>query len=107
MAEEKMSKAAQEREVLVKSLRHVISDAEEILAATADHADSKLEEIRARARHNLDRARVRIEDIEDVVRENAHRAARVTDDYVRENPWSSLGIAAVAGLLMGALISRR
>jgi ElaB/YqjD/DUF883 family membrane-anchored ribosome-binding protein len=33
--------------------------------------------------------------------------ARATDDYVHENPWSSIGAAAGVGLLVGMLIARR
>jgi ElaB/YqjD/DUF883 family membrane-anchored ribosome-binding protein len=28
-------------------------------------------------------------------------------DYVRENPWSSLGIAAAVGVVIGVLLNRR
>jgi ElaB/YqjD/DUF883 family membrane-anchored ribosome-binding protein len=33
--------------------------------------------------------------------------AKGADDYVREHPWGAVGIAAVAGLLLGVMISRR
>ena len=34
-------------------------------------------------------------------------AARATDEYVHESPWTAIGIAAGAGLLIGLLIGRR
>jgi ElaB/YqjD/DUF883 family membrane-anchored ribosome-binding protein len=32
--------------------------------------------------------------------------ADVADDYVRENPWSAVGMAAAVGLVLGLLIRR-
>ena len=39
--------------------------------------------------------------------EKTKLAAKATDDYVRDNPWQAVGIAAMAGLVLGILISRR
>ena len=33
-------------------------------------------------------------------------AARVTDDYVHENPWRSIGVAFGVGVLIGVLVNR-
>lgn len=34
-------------------------------------------------------------------------AALATDEYVRANPWESVGVAAAVGLVIGMLIARR
>jgi len=34
-------------------------------------------------------------------------AAKATDAYVHESPWTAVGIAAGVGLLVGVLIGRR
>ena len=39
--------------------------------------------------------------------DRARAAARVTDDYVHDNPWGAIGAAAAAGFLIGLLINRR
>ena len=49
--------AVETKEELVVNLRRVISDAEDLLAATAGQTDSKIAELRARARQNLSVAR--------------------------------------------------
>jgi ElaB/YqjD/DUF883 family membrane-anchored ribosome-binding protein len=41
------------------------------------------------------------------VTEGTKQAVKVTDDYVHENPWRSIGIGAAAGLLIGFLAARR
>ena len=50
---------------------------------------------------------MKLGDAERVLTEKTKQAARVTDDYVRDNPWQAVGIAAMAGLVLGILISRR
>ena len=35
------------------------------------------------------------------------RAARATDDYVRESPWKAVGIAAIAALAVSSLVMSR
>lgn len=52
------------------------------------------------ARESLVRAR-------EAAGERARYAADYTDQYVHENPWKSIGLAAVVGLLIGVLMSRR
>ena len=39
--------------------------------------------------------------------DQAKEAAKAADEYVREHPWGAVGIAAVAGLLVGVMIARR
>ncbi len=39
--------------------------------------------------------------------DHAKQYAAVTDDYVRANPWTALGVAAAAGVLIGVLLARR
>ena len=39
--------------------------------------------------------------------DRAKDAAKATDDYVHENPWQAIGIAAAVGLVAGLLMSRR
>lgn len=37
----------------------------------------------------------------------ACRAANTTNEFARENPWKVVGLAALTGLVIGALLSRR
>ena len=104
---EMVDSADQAKEELVANLRRVISDAEDLLAATAGDADSKIAELRARARQNLAVARDKLADADAALRAGARRAMNVTDDYVHENPWQSVGVAAGVAFLLGLLVSRR
>lgn len=92
---------------LVQDLQRVISDAEELLHATARETEPKLIEMRERIRSNLMAARHQLGDIEDVVKTKTKEAAQATDDYVHEHPWKAIGVAAGFGLLVGLLAGRR
>ena len=95
------------RDKLVQDMRTVISDAEDLLRATANQAGEKIAVARERIQDSLHQAKVKLAEAEAVVSQRAKQAARYTDDYVHENPWSAIGVAAAIGLLLGLLMSRR
>jgi len=95
------------REQLVSDMRAVIADAEELLSATSGAAGERVAAARARAEATLRDAREKLANLDDVALEQAKQLARGADGFVRENPWGAVGIAAVAGVLLGVMISRR
>ena len=95
------------RDKLMQDVKIVISDAEELLRATAAQAGEKVSAARERVQDSLHRAKVKLAEAEDVMIEKGKQAARVTDEYVHDNPWKAVGIAAGVGLLIGLLIGRR
>ena len=95
------------KEKLVADLKVVVADAEELLRATASQAGEKVSAARERIQASLATAKVKLTDAERALLEKSKLAAKATDEYVRENPWQAVGVAAVAGLVLGVLISRR
>jgi ElaB/YqjD/DUF883 family membrane-anchored ribosome-binding protein len=95
------------KDKLVADLKTVVADAEELLKATASQTGERISAARAKAEESLKVAKVRLADAQAAALVHTKAAAKATDDYVHENPWRAVGIAAVAGLLLGALISRR
>jgi ElaB/YqjD/DUF883 family membrane-anchored ribosome-binding protein len=95
------------RDRLVQDMRTVISDAEDLLRATANQAGEKIAVARERIQDSLHQAKVKLAEAEAVVTERAKQAARYTDDYVHDNPWRAIGVAAGIGLLLGLLMARR
>jgi len=95
------------KQKLVADLKVVVADAEELLRATASQAGEKVSAARERIQASLATAKVKLTEAERALLEKSKVAARATDDYVRENPWQAVGIAAAAGLVLGVLISRR
>ena len=95
------------RDKLVQDLKIVVADAEELLRATASQAGEKVAALREKAQENLHRARVKLAEYEEIVLDKGKQAARQTDEYVHDNPWKAVGIAAGIGFVIGLLIGRR
>ena len=95
------------KEKLVQDLKIVISDAEDLLRATASTAGERVAAAREKVQGSLDRAKVKLAEVEDLIIDRSKQAAKATDEYVRDNPWRAVGIAAGIGVIIGMLISRR
>ena len=94
------------KEKLMQDLQIVVSDAEELLKATASQAGEKVSAARERIQDSLNAAKARLAEAEEAMLEKTRQAARATDEYVHDNPWRAVGIAAGVGLVVGMLISR-
>ena len=95
------------KDKLVADLKVVVADAEELLRATASQAGEKVSAARERIQASLASAKVKLTEAEQALLEKSKLAAKATDEYVRENPWQAVGVAAAVGLVLGVLISRR
>jgi ElaB/YqjD/DUF883 family membrane-anchored ribosome-binding protein len=102
-----MSTQATTTDQLVSDLKAVMTDAEALLKATSTQTGDRIQEVRARAEQSLREARVRLGEVEEQALRRAREMADATEEYVRDNPWRSVGVAAGVGLLLGLLISRR
>jgi ElaB/YqjD/DUF883 family membrane-anchored ribosome-binding protein len=77
------------------------------IESAAAEAGDMVKDAGNRIGNRLQDARATFSQAQTAVTDSAKQAAQFTDDYVRMNPWKSLGIAAVAGLLVGVLLARR
>jgi ElaB/YqjD/DUF883 family membrane-anchored ribosome-binding protein len=91
-------------EDLRENLRSIARDAEALWNATADVTEDGVQDARQRAETTLRQARSLLDDRK--LRKQASEWARNTGDYVREHPWSVVGAAAGAAILIGLLASR-
>jgi ElaB/YqjD/DUF883 family membrane-anchored ribosome-binding protein len=92
---------------LKSDLATVMRDAEALMKASADQGGEKMNEARARIRDSLEAARARLLVAERAAMRHGEDAVIATEDYVRRNPWQSVGIAAGVGLVIGVLLARR
>jgi len=90
-------------EKLASDLRLVISDAEALLRGTAGQAGETIAAARAKVQDSLDSARIEL----GALGEEYAQQVRAVDAYVRGHPWRAVGIAALAGIVLGLLVSRR
>jgi ElaB/YqjD/DUF883 family membrane-anchored ribosome-binding protein len=95
------------REKLMADFNAVVADAEQLLKSVASEGGDKAQVLRAKAEENLKVAKARLLDIEGQLEQKAKEAAKLTEDYVQEHPWQTLGIAAAIGVLVGLLLNRR
>lgn len=95
------------RDKLMADLRLVIADAEELLKLTADQAGEKAAALRARVQDRMDKAKMELSHLQDAAVAHARDAAKATDDFVHDRPWTAVGVAAGVGLLVGLLLGRR
>ncbi len=95
------------KEKLISDFKVVVADAEELLRATANQAGDKATELRSKIQGRLADAKVRLADAEAAVVDKAKLVGRAADDYVHDNPWRSVGVAAGIGFIVGLLIGRR
>jgi ElaB/YqjD/DUF883 family membrane-anchored ribosome-binding protein len=96
---------------LIEDFNAVIADTEQLLKSVAAVGGEKAGAMRASVEQNLKAARERLEELQDAALGRARAAAESADDYVRANPWESIGIAAglgaLAGIIIGLMMNRR
>jgi ElaB/YqjD/DUF883 family membrane-anchored ribosome-binding protein len=74
---------------------------------TAGDVGAETTELRERVRLRLLNAKDSLQHLQETAIERAKVAGHKADDYVHEHPWTSIGVAAGFGLLIGLLIGRR
>jgi ElaB/YqjD/DUF883 family membrane-anchored ribosome-binding protein len=95
------------RDQLIDEFTNVLTDAEGMLKKAASESGEKARDLRAQVESKLLQAKLHLQEMQGAAVDNARAAARATDDYVRDNPWQAVGIAAAIGLLVGLAVSRR
>jgi ElaB/YqjD/DUF883 family membrane-anchored ribosome-binding protein len=85
----------------------LIDDTQDLLSRVGHLADPEIAKLRAKVEHSLASAKQVLVDRSHRVQRRAKDAMSAGDSYVRERPWSSVGIAAAAGLVVGFLAGRR
>lgn len=95
------------KEQLIADFKVVVADAEALIKATANTGGEALANLRSKAEDSLAVAKTKMADAQDTIVEKSKAAAKVTDEYVHDNPWKAIGVSAGIGLVIGLLIGRR
>lgn len=95
------------KEQLIHDFKVVVADAEALLKATAGQGGEAVAAMRARVEDSLATAKAKMADAQAALLVKTKAAAKATDEYVHENPWKAIGVAAGVGLVVGLLIGRR
>jgi ElaB/YqjD/DUF883 family membrane-anchored ribosome-binding protein len=84
-----------------------LSSVEDLTNALKDVESPEIAKVRTKVRLALMAARSAASDTASQIRTQAQQVGQRTDTFVRDNPWQVIGIAAVVGLAVGILTSRR
>ena len=95
------------KDKVISDFKAVIYDTEELLHATADQAGEKVKIARGRVQERIRLAKEELDGAGTAVMNRTRAAARATDGYAHNHPWTIAGACAGVGLLLGMLISRR
>lgn len=92
---------------IVGDLKTVITDSEDLLKAAAAVSGDGFAVARSKFEEKLGGARARLADASRAAVGTARETAAAADDYVHASPWTAIGIAAAAGMLIGFLAAAR
>lgn len=105
MARTKSAQSSQR--TLEEDVRNLVSAVEALIETGGHEADERVQSLRAKAEETATRARENLRVASQQVVDKGHEMTESADQYVHERPWTSIGIAAGVGVLVGMLLGRR
>ena len=94
-------------ENLRAELKSLADTLEEVLNSSADKSKEEVSKLRSKAEQALKESRYRLGEPGDALAKQTREAAARADEYVRDNPWTGVGIGAAVGVVLGVLLTRR
>jgi len=88
-------------------VNHFLDSVDDLTKALKDIDTPDVAKVRAKVKMALAAAKSAVADTASQIGTQAKQVGKRTDGYVRDNPWQVIGIAAVVGLAVGILSSRR
>lgn len=90
-----------------REVRDLMADVQDLLGKVAHVADPEIARLRMKVEGGMATAKEAIASGADQVQKTGRQAMAAGDEYVRSSPWQAVGVAAVAGLLVGFMVGRR
>lgn len=84
-----------------------LENVEDLTTALKDVDTPEIARVKAKVKIAVAAARSALADGATQVKNQAKQATKTTDTYVRDNPWQVVGIAALIGIAVGILATRR
>jgi len=95
------------RDQVVDDFSNMLTEAEDLMKRAGNETGERAKDLRTQVEAKLLAAKLRLQELQGDAVDQAKAAARITDDYVHDNPWRAIGIAGALGLLAGLLMNRR
>jgi len=95
------------KEKLATDSKEVIADLEALLKLTGEDLSERGNMIRERIESRLSKARQQLKESQNVIGEKVAEGAGAANEAIRANVYTSLGLAAAAGVVVGLVLARR
>ena len=92
---------------LSREFHNFVADIEDLIKATTSLTGEDLARAKAKLSARVAAAKESVEAMSGAITERATKTAAVTNSYVHEQPWQSIGAGAVVGFLLGLVLARR
>ena len=89
------------------SINDFLDNVDDLTKAIKDVETPEIARVRAKVKIALAAAKSALSDSAAQVRGQARQVTKTTDNYVRDNPWQVVGIAAAVGIVLGMMMTRR
>lgn len=95
------------KQQLMADIKVVLADAEALIQATKAQGGEALAMARDKANESLQVVKAKLAEAQTVLSARGRMATELTSEYVRSHPREAIGGAALIGLLIGLLVTRR
>ncbi|MEQ4675001.1 YqjD family protein [Providencia vermicola] len=92
---------------LRSELRALADSLEAMLSDTGEKSKEEIESLKSKAQEALCSSRAKLGQTTERITEQTKEIAGRADNYVKENPWTGVGIGAAVGVVLGVLLAKR
>jgi len=107
MMDKAMDKFDGARGRMAGDFRAMITDSEDLLKAAGAVSNESFRAARTLFEEKLKSAKASLADASQPLLEQTRETVVATNQYVRANPWTAVGIGLAAGVLVGFLAAKR
>ncbi|HTD89172.1 MAG TPA: hypothetical protein VK663_00795 [Burkholderiales bacterium] len=95
---------AQSKDKLLLDLKTAVDDAQGLMKEVVESSAQGAASIPAYVEDKLSTAKVHLEKVTSAVETQARNATAATEQYVKKNPWKSIGFASAVSLCISMLV---
>ena len=88
----------------MNEVKSILAQAEDLLRQAAGTSGVQAAELREKAMALLEQVKAQTSVLQEQAVQKAKEAGAATEEFVRENAWKAVGMAAGLGLLLGAML---
>ena len=90
----------------MSAFKDLLQQAEVLLRQATNGSQEQATDLRKNAEELFEKVRASSQTLQEEAVDKAKQVGDATQNYVKENPWKAVGIAASLGLMIGALMSK-